>query len=108
MLITNYLVLFLGTFLSATVIPFSSEFMLSGMLVAGGSLPLSIAVASIGLCWLPLVGDVIAVVLGLLRLSLHRVIPGMLLGKTFRYLIWALFSLELISCFSETFPFGAN
>ena len=39
----GYIGLFIGTFLAATVIPFSSEFLIIGILVAGGNPLLSLS-----------------------------------------------------------------
>lgn len=44
----GYLGLFIGSLLAATIIPFSSEFLLSGMLIAGGDMIWVIAIASLG------------------------------------------------------------
>lgn len=41
------------------------------------------------LCWLPFIGDVIAVVLGLLRTNIYLTAIGMLIGKAIRYIVWA-------------------
>ena len=44
----GYLGLFLGSFLAATVVPFSADVLLVGMLVAGGSPLLVITLATLG------------------------------------------------------------
>lgn len=44
----GYMGLFAGTFLAATVIPFSSEFLFIGMLVAGGDPLLCFVLATVG------------------------------------------------------------
>ena len=44
----GYIGLFIGTFLAATVIPFSSEFLIIGILVAGGDPLLSFILATVG------------------------------------------------------------
>ncbi len=44
----GYIGLFLGTFLAATVIPFSSDFLFVGILVAGGNPVLSFILATAG------------------------------------------------------------
>lgn len=44
----GYIGLFLGTFLAATVVPFSSDFLIIGILLAGGSPGLSWVVATLG------------------------------------------------------------
>ena len=139
----GYWGLFLASFLAATVVPFSSEVILSGMLAAGYAAIPSLILATLGnwlggltsfylgylgkevwiekylridntklerfktfiagkeawiafFCWLPLVGDVIAVALGLLHVSPLRVGIGMLIGKAARYAVWAYFTLWLV------------
>ncbi|MFA6401577.1 MAG: YqaA family protein [Salinivirgaceae bacterium] len=139
----GYWALFFASFLAATIVPFSSEAILSGMMVAGYSVPLSLVLATAGnwlggltsfylgyigkeewisrylrirnektdrfkkyitgkeqwiafFCWLPFVGDVLAVALGLLKTSPFRVALGMLLGKALRYLVWAYFTLYIM------------
>jgi membrane protein YqaA with SNARE-associated domain len=140
----GYFGLFLASFLAATILPFSSEFVLSGILATGGDPVISFATATAGnwiggltsywigwlgkyewiekylripqtklqkwhrkiegkewwialFCWLPGIGDIIAVVLGLLRSNFWWSATGMLIGKALRYLVWALFTLEIIS-----------
>jgi len=44
----GYLGLFIGSFLASTIIPFSSEFLLIGMLLAGGNPWVCLALSSIG------------------------------------------------------------
>ena len=44
----GYLGLFLGSFLAATVFPFSSDVLLVGMLVAGGEPVATVAIATLG------------------------------------------------------------
>ena len=44
----GYLGLFIGSFLAATLIPFSSDVLLIGMLAAGGNVVCTVAVASLG------------------------------------------------------------
>ena len=44
----GYIGLFIGTFLAATVIPFSSEFLIVGILIAGYSPLISCIVATLG------------------------------------------------------------
>ncbi|MEF9985632.1 MAG: YqaA family protein [Bacteroidales bacterium] len=44
----GYIGLFIGTFLAATIIPFSSEFLIIGILVAGGDPAISFVCATIG------------------------------------------------------------
>ncbi len=139
----GYVGIFIASFLAATVVPFSSEVILSGMLAAGYAAFPSLILATLGnwlggltsfylgylgkevwierylrisktkieqfkefilgkeawiafFCWLPLVGDVIAVALGLLHVSPLRVGIGMLIGKAVRYAVWAYFTLWLV------------
>lgn len=127
--------LFLASFLSATVIPFSSEAMLSFLIVKGTDPYAAVLVASAGnwvggmssyaigymgkwvwiekylrikrvtiekwhdrlykrgaifafLSWMPLVGDVFAVGLGLLRSNIIITASAMFAGKLLRYIIW--------------------
>jgi len=143
---SGYLALFLASFLAATVVPFSSEAILSGMLVTGYDLYWSLALATLGnwlgglssyyigwlgktewiekylrikheqivkmqnkiagkelwisfFCWFPGVGDVIAVLLGLLKVNAWNAAIGMLLGKMLRYVVWALLTLKVIDFF---------
>ncbi|HKK68661.1 MAG TPA: YqaA family protein [Bacteroidales bacterium] len=140
----GYFGLFLASFLAATIIPFSSEFVLSGMLAAGGDPVLSLITATIGnwlggltsyyigwlgeyewiekylripksklekwhhkvagrewwialFCWLPGIGDMLAVVLGLLKSNFWLSAAGMFLGKAIRYVVWGLLTLEVLS-----------
>ncbi len=140
----GYLGLFLASFLAATVIPFSSEAILSGVIITGYSPVLSLLIATLGnwlggltsyylgylgkqqwiekylriptaktekfkkkiegkeqwvafFCWLPFIGDILAVVLGLLKINAIRVSIGMLVGKACRYAIWAYITLALIN-----------
>lgn len=44
----GYFGLFVGSFVAATVVPFSSDVLLVGMLAAGGNIWLSVAVATLG------------------------------------------------------------
>jgi membrane protein YqaA with SNARE-associated domain len=128
----GYLGLFLATFLAATVLPFSSEAILGGMLYAGFDPITCLVVATVGnslggfssyglgylgdwqkltkwlrtdeakvhkwqalikrygsftaiLCWLPIVGDVIAIALGLFKTPFLPVSLWMVLGKALRY-----------------------
>lgn len=127
--------LFLASFLAATVVPFSSEALLSVLIVNGVDAYTAVVVATAGnwlggmssygigylgkwewiekylrvkkssiekwhnrlykrgaiiafFCWLPAVGDVIAVGLGLLRSNVWITAIAMLAGKFIRYVIW--------------------
>lgn len=132
----GYFGLFIGSLLAATVIPFSSDFLLIGMLAAGGNVLLTVIVASLGnwtggmisywmghagrwewierwfkvkpetlekqktridrwgawlafLSWLPLVGDLFALGLGFYKVNPWQVALFMLIGKTARFVGWA-------------------
>lgn len=132
----GYLGLFIATFLAATIIPFSSEAILSAMLLAGYEPVACVIVATAGntaggmtgyaigyvanwraiakylrsdesqvlrwqnlvgkygayaaiLCWMPFIGDVIAIALGLFKAGWIRVLFWMTTGKFLRYLAMA-------------------
>lgn len=127
--------LFLASFLAATVVPFSSEALLSFLIINGTDPYIAVAVASAGnwlggmssytvgylgkwkwiekylrikretiekwhdrlykrgavfafLSWVPVVGDIFAVGLGLLRSNVWITALAMLAGKFMRYVIW--------------------
>ena len=127
--------LFLASFLAATVVPFSSEALLSYLIINGTDFHTAVLVASAGnwlggmssygigylgkcerierylrirretiekwhnrlykrgaifafLCWVPGVGDVFAVGLGLLRANVLITAVSMLAGKFLRYVVW--------------------
>ena len=133
----GYIGLFLGSFLAATVVPFSSDILLVGMLMAGGEPITTVAVATIGnwlggltsywlgwlgklewferwfrvkpatierhkstvhrwgvwlalMTWLPIVGDVFAIVLGFYKVKFLPTALWMLVGKCARFIMWAL------------------
>tara|TARA_B100001989_G_scaffold187181_1_gene136667 strand:- start:15337 stop:15786 length:450 start_codon:yes stop_codon:yes gene_type:complete len=133
----GYFGLFVASFLAATIIPFSSELVLSILIAKNYDLSTSLFVASIGnwvgglssyligrigswntiekylkvkrknillwkkkidswggilafLCWLPVIGDPIAIALGFFRTNFLIVSLFMLIGKFIRYFIWAL------------------
>ena len=133
----GYIGLFIASFLAATIIPFSSELVLSILIANNYDLTTSLIVASIGnwmgglssyligrlgswdtiekylrvkrdkillwkkkidsrggllafLCWLPVVGDPIAIALGFFRTNILTVAIFMLVGKFARYFIWAM------------------
>ncbi len=139
----GYPLLFLASFLAATVVPFSSELVLSGMLVAGFDPYISLIVATIGnwmggltsyglgwlgkwhwiekylristakmakvhakiegkegwiafFCWLPIVGDVLAVALGLIKSNFYRTALWMLIGKGARYALWGYLTMQTL------------
>lgn len=134
----GYWGLFLATFLAATVLPFSSEVVLTSLLLAGFDPMLCLIVATVGnwlggmssyglgwlgnwkrmhkwlrvkeasilkwksyidrygpwtalLCWTPIIGDPIAIALGVFRVNWWLVSINMLLGKFGRY--WLIISL---------------
>lgn len=127
--------LFLASFLAATVVPFSSEALLSFLIYNGTDLYTAVLVATAGnwlggmssygigylgkwewiekylrvkretlekwhdrlykrgalfafFTWLPAVGDIFAVGLGLLRTNVWITAIAMLAGKLFRYIVW--------------------
>ena len=133
----GYIGLFLGSFLAATVVPFSSDILLVGMLMAGGEPITTVAVATISnwlggltsywlgwlgklewlerwfrvkpatierhkstvhrwgvwlalMTWLPIVGDVFAIVLGFYKVKFLPTALWMLVGKCARFIMWAL------------------
>ncbi|MFL3022624.1 MAG: YqaA family protein [Cytophagales bacterium] len=133
----GYIGLFIASFLAATIIPFSSELVLSILIANNYDLTTSLIVASIGnwmgglssyligrlgswdtiekylrvkrdkillwkkkidswggllafLCWLPFVGDPIAIALGFFRTNILTVAIFMLVGKFVRYFVWAM------------------
>ena len=132
----GYLGLFIASFLGATIIPFSSELVLSLLIIKGYDFNLSLLVATTGnwlgglssyflgrlgkwstlekyfrlkkekivkfktnidkwgsllafFCWLPIIGDPIAVGLGFFRTNYLLVALWMLMGKLIRYIVWA-------------------
>ncbi len=139
----GYLGLFLASFLAATVVPFGSEALLSGMLATNYDLYWCLGLATLGnwlggmssyyigwlgktewmekylrikhdkivktqdrikgkelwisfFCWLPGVGDILAVLLGLLKVNVWNAAIGMLVGKMVRYAVWAILTLEIL------------
>lgn len=48
------------------------------------------------LCWIPVLGSLMLISLGLMRSSILKTGLFMFLGRMVRYLIWALFSVELM------------
>jgi membrane protein YqaA with SNARE-associated domain len=130
----GYFGLFLGSFLAATVVPFSSEALMSFLILMDYDIVLCITIATVGnwlggmssyflgylgklewiekylkikksrivavktkigkrggmlafFCWLPVIGDVIAVALGVIRSNVVTVSIFMILGKLFRYIV---------------------
>lgn len=133
----GYFGLFVGSFLAATLIPFSSDVLLVGMLAAGSPIVPTVIVASLGnwaggmfsywigylgkwewiekwfkikqetlekqkakidrygsllafFSWLPGIGDIFAVGLGFYKLDVWKVALFMLIGKTTRFVFWAI------------------
>ncbi len=129
-----YFLLFLQSFLAATIIPFSSEAVLTGMILNDYDATYCLIAASLGnwlggmssyglgylgkiewiekyfrvkhstilkwedkvnrfgsyfalLCWLPLIGDVIAIALGLFKTKVMSTSIYMFIGKFLRYVI---------------------
>lgn len=132
----GYFGLFLASFLAATILPLSSELVLSILIVNNYDLAICLVVATLGnwvggmssyalgwlakwsliekhlrikkeriqsfkfkienwgsfiafFCWLPIVGDPLAVGLGVLKTNVIKVSIWMLIGKMIRYLAWA-------------------
>ena len=132
----GFLGLFLASFLGATIIPLSSEIVLSVLLAKGYDFNLSIIIATIGnwlgglscyyigwlgkwnliekhlkikvstlerlkpkvdrwgaplafFCWIPVIGDPLAVGLGFFKTNPISVALWILIGKGIRYLVWA-------------------
>jgi membrane protein YqaA with SNARE-associated domain len=128
--------LFLASFLAATVVPFSSEAILTFLIANGTNVSSAVLVATAGnwlggmssfgigylgkwawiekylrvkretiekwhdrlykrgaifafLCWVPGVGDIFAVGLGILRANIGITAIAMLAGKFLRYVVWA-------------------
>lgn len=133
----GFLGLFIGTFLAATVLPFSSDFLLIGAMAGGSNIITTVIVASLGnwaggmfsfwmgwvgrwqwiekwfhvkeetlvkqksridrygsllafLSWLPMVGDLFALGLGFYKVNPPRVALFMLVGKSARFIMWAI------------------
>ena len=142
----GYIGLFIASFLAATIIPLSSEIVLSILIANNYDLSLSLGVASLGnwlgglssyaigmlgnwnfiekyfrikkntilqlkkrvdryggilalLSWTPVFGDPIAIALGFFRTNFFLVSIYMLVGKVFRYVVWAILTYCGISLF---------
>lgn len=140
----GYWGLFLASFLAATILPFSSEALLSLLLYNNYSIYLCIIFASIGnwmggmsgyylgktgridkiekyfkidkqkiekyeqkvekygsilafFCWLPAVGDIIAVALGYFKCKAITVSIYMFFGKILRYIVWGVLTVYVLS-----------
>ena len=113
----GYIGLFLGAFMAATIIPFSSDILLIGILLAGRIgkwewiekwfhvseeklLKQKSKIDKYGswialVTWLPFVGDVFAIGLGFYKLNFFKCAVFMLIGKGARFAAWiALFYLK--------------
>ncbi len=139
----GYFGLFLATFLAATILPFSSEAILAGMLYVGFDPIMCLIIATVGntlggvssyflgylgswsilhrwfkvdeskterwrekinkygsftalLCWAPVIGDLLAIALGVFRTKMLPVFTFMTVGKFLRYaaIIWAYNSIQ--------------
>lgn len=137
----GYLALFISSFLSATVLPMSSEAVVVAMIIGGFDVMLTITVATIGnvlgsmttywlgyigdwkrisrwigitsdkaerfmshtqkygawfglLVWVPAIGDVIALCLGLLRISFWESTVMITIGKAARYIVLAYLTIK--------------
>ncbi|MCQ2211235.1 MAG: DedA family protein [Paludibacteraceae bacterium] len=135
--------LFIASFLSATILPFSSEAILVGVLYAGFDVLGVIVVATLGnwlgsmssyalgyvgnwqriqqwlkiseektlkynsltqkygfwlglIVWVPGIGDIIAVCLGLMRTPILRTSVMIFVGKLFRYAIIAFMTIKMV------------
>ncbi len=135
----GYIGLFFASFLAATLLPFSSEALLSLMIFSNFDFYLCVFIATIGntlgsilnyylgrlgkweyiekylkikqerifkiqdkiskivwlaafFIWLPIVGDIIAVALGVLKANIYVVIPFTFVGKLLRYMVIAYLS----------------
>ncbi len=133
----GYWGLFIGSFLASTVLPFSSDALFIGMIIAGADIKLSIISATIGnwlgglttyyvgylgrwewienilrvsrekleaqsnaikkygalialMSWVPVIGDVVSVALGFYKVDFKTTAIYMLIGRTLRFVIWAL------------------
>jgi len=142
----GYVGLFIASFLAATLIPLSSEIVLSVLIANNYDLSISLFVASFGnwigglssygigrlgkwniiekyfrvkkekihewkdkidnwgsplafFCWLPIIGDPIAISLGFFRTNFFLTSIWMFIGKLFRYLVWTLLTYWGISLF---------
>jgi len=49
------------------------------------------------MCWLPVIGDPLAVALGFMRAPVLKVMMFMFAGKFFRYFAWGLLTLKIIN-----------
>ena len=123
----GYIGVFIASFLAATILPFSSEVVLTGVLLAGSAYWLGMLgkvewiekylkldpvklqkvqdwIKGKGswmgfFVFLPGIGDFIAVALGFLRANIWVVAISMFLGKAIRYWVWMEFVYKVQSMF---------
>ena len=125
----GYIGVFIASFLAATILPFSSEVVLTGVLLAGGMScywlgmlgkvewiekylkldPVKLQKVQDWIkgkgswmgffVFLPGIGDFIAVALGFLRANIWVVAISMFLGKAIRYWVWMEFVYRVQSMF---------
>lgn len=140
----GYMGLFVASFLSATIVPFSSEAVLFGMIAAGFEPVMVTTIATLGnwlgsmstyflgylgnierierwlkiskektdmyrskterygawfglLVWVPVIGDVLAVCMGLVRTPIIASTVLIFVGKALRYAIWCYLSVYAVS-----------
>ena len=94
----GYIGLFIGTFIAATVVPFSSDFLIIGIKQKSKIDKYGSLLAF--LTWLPFVGDVFAIGLGFYKLHFGRCALFMLIGKGTRFAFW----LALYYIFGDSLP----
>ena len=98
--------LFIGTFLAATILPFSSDVLYMAILAATKDPAGCLIVGTLGnwlgsvltywigwigrwdVCWVPFIGDVIAIALGFYKTRPVWTIILLLVGKFARFLVW--------------------
>jgi len=104
----GYVGLFMAAFLAATVLPLSSEVVLSGLLLSGW-LGLSEAtftnaekrfkqygLVALLFAWVPIIGDPLTVMAGILRTRLLWFIILVTTGKLARYIAVSYFTLQTV------------
>ena len=95
----GYVGLFIGTFIAATVVPFSSDFLIVGILIAGGDPLISWICATAG-NWLGGLTSYWIIGLGFYKLHFGRCALFMLIGKGTRFAFW----LALYYIFGDSLP----
>lgn len=140
----GYIGLFIASFLAATLLPFSSEALLSLMIYSDFDIYICVIIATIGntlgsilnyylgrlgkweylekylkikrertlklkdkvskvawlaalFIWLPIIGDIIAVALGTLKVNIYIVVSFTFIGKLLRYVVIAYLSLYYLA-----------